>query len=179
MRVTIPWLLLSACCAAPLAAQEPVAKPPPDPAALLEAAKAKAAKANKRILVAFLGATCERSASLAAALDGDAALKRCCLYEFEVVRADAQKDSELAKRLCVDPKAGTPALLVLDRAGQPIAALAPESYADGTKVVTEKLIEALKPHQATPLDADTVLADALAKAKASERRVLVHLGAPW
>jgi thiol-disulfide isomerase/thioredoxin len=79
---------------------------------------------------------------------------------------------------------GVPYLTVLDADGKVLANQHTDPFETKTKEGKnghdpEKLQEFLKTHQATPLKAEEVLANALSEAGKTERNVLVHFGAPW
>ena len=170
---TLTTTLCLAALATPLFAQGEETKTP-STAEQLEQAKTKATKANKRVLVAFLAADDERCKELASLL-GKPELRRYLNYEYELVRADAKTDSALAAKLEVDVTA-VPALAVLDAKGSKVATLKRDDIGEPE---AKPLMAALKPHQAPPLEAEKVLAATLAAAQKSDRKVLVHLGAPW
>src|SRR5690349_10115650 len=146
----------------PLPAQQGAPARLPPATDQLAQARIHAAKENKRVLVAFCGDS-PAGKQLTGILTTDPAFRRFLLYEYELVRADASADTDLAKACGLDlAKSGAPALAVLDSKGDKVATLLREQIGDPE---AKDLIKALKPFQAPPLDAETVLADALAAAK--------------
>ncbi len=155
-----------------------------DPKAALDAALAKATKEHRRVLVHWSLANDAGSAAAAESLAKDAELRRKLLYEYDVVALDPAKLPETRKTLWEDlGGGGAPAarLSILDARGKLLARedltgfLAPE---DG-RVETKKLLEWLSAHQAPYVAAKDVLAAGLARAKAAEKNVFLHFGAPW
>lgn len=107
----------------------------------------------------------------------DGKLSRYLLYEYRQVVLPLAAIAEDKKLAALTPKAEAE-LLVLDATGKLLA------RTDLAAMLAEKDASAsittwLTPFQAPPVDARESLAEALASAKASDRRVLVHLGAPW
>jgi thiol-disulfide isomerase/thioredoxin len=112
-------------------------------------------------------------------------VSRKLLYEYDVVTIDVgrfDKNKDLAKELGAEFK-GIPFVTVLDADGKPLVQQPTEPFeteVDGKQGHDpEKLVEFLTRWQATPLVAADVRAAALARAKAEEKLVLLHFGAPW
>ena len=131
-----------------------------------DAAKETSRKKKKRILVALV-----QEDATKAFRDAQKALGRNLSYEFEVVTLlpDAQG---LMKQWGANPLPGTSWFSVHDASGAVMGeGLLSDFLKDGQAFVAA--------HRLPIEDAEAVLAGALAEAKSSKRRVLVHLGAPW
>lgn len=132
----------------------------------IQAALDVAAKKDKRVL-ALVGSEAE-IASGRAALKGDREFTRFVSYEYEVA---AFEPAAFGIAPNTD-KAGLD-VQVYDAAGKLLG-----SY-DGKLDDREALTGFLKKHQVPAKDAEAQLAAALARAERENKRVLVHLGAPW
>jgi hypothetical protein len=106
-------------------------------------------------------------------------------YEYDVVRIDVgrfDKNMDLAKELGAEFK-GIPFLTLLDADGKPLLQQPTEPFetqVDGKPGHDpQKLLEFLTQWEAAPLVAADVRAAALARAKAEQKLVLLHAGAPW
>ena len=177
MRTTL-LVALTAALSSTAFAQEAPATPAPHPARdALHRALTKARADNQRVVaIATLddGSSAEAFQALA---KKDRKLSRYLLYEYQQVvlpLAAIAEDKALAP---LAPKAAAE-LLILDATGKLLArtelAAQLAEKDPGTAISTW-----LTPFQAGPVDARELLAEAMAKAVASKRRVLVHLGAPW
>ena len=90
------------------------------------------------------------------------------------------KNLDLVKKYEADIKQhGVPFITVLDSKGEVVKNQPTTPLEEGKEHSTEKLLAFLKANKPTPLDATAVLASAISAAKKSDRKVLVHLGAPW
>ncbi|MCB9907653.1 MAG: TlpA family protein disulfide reductase [Planctomycetes bacterium] len=142
--------------------------PPSIHPALAEASR-KAQDKRKRILV-FWGAA-ERQNELLARMNQLPQANRVLSNEFEVVRPDAVAQAELLP-LCPSILEER-ALSVLDAQGNQVAeAIWSELEGPGLEAF-------LKTHKPQTLDAEQLWAQALKQAQRENKRVLVHLGAPW
>lgn len=137
----------------------------PQLAAASEAANFK----DKRILVSW-GTESEQDA-LSAALRSDRALGKLAFNEYERVQLAREDAPELAESL----QAGEAGLLLLalDANGAPLARL------DARAPDPESLSAFLEEHRVPQLDARALWSAALEQAEREQKRVLVHLGAPW
>lgn len=87
---------------------------------------------------------------------------------------------DLAAKYGADLKAaGIPYLTVLDGAGKPLANQETGSLESGPVHDPKKVMSFLTGLRAPPQDAHAVLADARARAKEAEKRVLLAFEAPW
>lgn len=136
----------------------------PTPAQRLAKARMKASRENKRILV--LGGTVDEATgkTLQVLLKRDRKVGRTMRYEYELLTAPTQGGLELR---------------ILDAKGKEVSKKAAEAFLSEDRIVAQKLDAWLQEHKAPPLHARKVLAEALALAKAREKNVFVHLGAPW
>jgi thiol:disulfide interchange protein len=149
------------------------------------AALAKAKRDNQRVLIQWGANWCGWCNWLAATMKSDGNLSRKLLYEYRVVHVDVgqfNKHMDLAKELGAELKA-IPFLTILDADGKPLVQQPTEPFEvekDGKKGHdAAKLVTFLTEHQAKPQVAAEVLAAAMATAKAEQKRVFLHFGAPW
>jgi len=180
-------LALALILAAP--AQEPAAKTPPpvydekaDAGAQIEAALIAARAKNQRVLIQWGGNWCGWCIKLAHVFKTDPQIARKLLYEYRVLHVDVghmDKNQELVKRFGADLTKGVPYLTVLDGGGKVLANQETGSLEIGDQHDPAKVLAFLEKHQAPPQDAHAVLADALARAKEAEKRVLLSFEAPW
>ncbi|MCB9898506.1 MAG: thioredoxin family protein [Planctomycetes bacterium] len=165
------------------AARAPIYDEAADANVLLADAVAKARKENKRVLVMWGGNWCGWCHLLDETLHTDPDCRREMLYEYELVHVDVghgDKHADLAARLGADHKAhGYPYLTVVDADGRAVVHQETGSLEDGPKHDPQKVLAFLKAHEAPPRDVAQVLAAAQDEARASGRRLFVHLGAPW
>lgn len=105
------------------------------------------------------------------------------LYEYRVVHVNVGKfdrNMDLAAKYGADLKAaGIPYLTVVDAAGKSLANQETGSLEDGPEHDPKKVLAFLSGLRAPPQDAQKVFADALARAKEAEKRVLLSFEAPW
>lgn len=160
----------------------------------IAAALKSAKKENRRVLIQWGFNSCHWCQLMHLTFKSDRALSKELNYEYDVVMIDAGingKNLELAASYGAElEKSGFPYLTVLDADGKALANQETSSLEmkddKGESVIgkgaghdPEKLLAFLKAHRATPLNADTVFADASAKAKAEGKSVFLHFGAPW
>ncbi len=194
-RRVFPWTLAGvlAVLAAPAAGAQDAAggsakKAPGFEAAAdlptaLAGALARAKRDNQRVLAVLGKEKDEGSIRLAALLREDPKVKRKVLYEYRVVKVDGgarDANRELALRLGADlEKVPLPFLSVLGADGKVLATEDPAALRDGARLDPGKVLAFLERWQAAPRDARALLKGALEEAARTERKVLVHLGAPW
>ena len=170
----------------------PKAKPPiydekADAGAVIDAAIAKAARNNRRVLVQWGANWCPWCHLLHEAMGTDAALKHELSYEYDVVLVDVgrfDKNMDLAARYGAElKKTGIPYLTVLDGAGKVIVnqeSGALESKEPGKQEHDRAaVLKFLKANEAAPRAADDVLKDGLSRARTDGKLVFLHFGAPW
>ena len=176
-------ILLSAALVSVAPAQKPATY---DEAAnaheLIDTALTKARRDDKRVMVVFGANWCGWCHKLADAFKRRE-LRRPLRDDYEVVKVDIgkwDKNLDLVKKYEADIKQhGVPFITVLDSKGEVVKNQPTTPLEEGKEHSTEKLLAFLKANKPTPLDATAVLASAISAAKKSDRKVLVHLGAPW
>ena len=144
----------------------------------------KARRENQRVLVVMGANWCHWCRLLHTLFDEHKAIKRKLLYEYQVVWVDIgrmDKHTKLPERWKVDLKeSGVPFLVVLDGGGKVLTKQETSSLEDGPKHDPAKVLAFLEKWQVEqPIDARKAFAAALASAKRDDKRVFVHLGAPW
>ena len=171
------------------AQQKPAETPVYDESAVasvdIKAAIARARKENRRVLVQWGANWCGWCRLLHATMAKDKDVAKKLLYEYDVVRVDVgrfDKNTDLAAEYGVTLES-IPRLTILDADGKPIAqhdTVAFETH-EGDKQGHDatKLLAFLTEHQAPYLDAAQVRDAAFARAKAEQKRVFLHFGAPW
>lgn len=176
----------------------PSAKSQPKPAPIydekadaakdIEAALAKAKKENQRVLIQWGANWCHWCTLLHGTFQKDQKVSRKLMYEYVVVRVDIgrfDKNMDLVAKYGASLQdKGVPYLTFLDAEGRVLAneetgALEAKS-ADGKDGHDASKVEALlTKHQATYLNAQSVLEEAMSRAAKEEKVVLFHMGAPW
>ncbi|MBW7906595.1 MAG: thioredoxin family protein [Phycisphaerae bacterium] len=154
-----------------------------DAKADIAAALAKAKRENQRVLVMFGGNWCGWCHKLHGLYKQDKEIARKLLYEYRLVLVDIgrwNKHMDVAESYKADlKKHGVPFLTILDADGKVIANQETGALEEGDHHDVRKVLEFLARHQAPPQDADKRLAAALAEARSDNKRVFLHLGAPW
>lgn len=172
---------------------EPIYDESADAKQQIAAALAKAKKENRRVLIQWGGNWCGWCRMLHHTMSTNAKIKRELQYEYDVVLIDIghwNKNLDLAASYGADLKSGVPYLTVLDSSGKTVTNQPSDSLErkgpDGKSLGGDeaghdaaKVLAFLKANEATPLQADAVLKDAIDQAKSSDRKVFVHFGAPW
>jgi len=164
----------------------PQDKPTFDPGADAKAAVAHAtelaAKKHKRVLVVFGHDAHAGDVELHALLRRGKTDAWPFYYEYQLVAVDSGTDgarnAELARSLGVTD-AARPHLTILDAAGKPLANRAASGFLDGDDWNEARLGQLLSEHAVEPLDAEQVMQKAMQRAHAENKRLFVHLGAPW
>lgn len=154
-----------------------------DAKALIDAALASAKRENRRVLIQWGGNWCSWCLLLHNRFTTDKGLAKTLRYEYDVVHVDS-KNADLIKKYGVDlSTAGVPFLTVLGADGKVVVNQPTEPFEtkEGGKNGHDpkKLQEFLDRHKAEPKRAADVLAAALTDAAKTERKVLLHFGAPW
>lgn len=150
-------------------------------------ALASAKSENRRVLIQWGANWCGWCHLLHELCTKNNDLRRKLLFEYDVVLIDIgrwDKNIDLAAKYGADLKAnGVPFLTVLDAEGNVLANQETGSLEKETEGKPghdpEKVMAFLDKHQAPYLPAQSLLADGLAKAKAEDKRVYLHFGAPW
>ncbi len=88
---------------------------------------------------------------------------------------------ELAEKLdeSITAKRGDFLLVILDHDGQKVATIDSDAACDGDELSKENLFKILRQHQTESLDALELLDEALARAKAENKRIIVQETATW
>jgi thiol-disulfide isomerase/thioredoxin len=149
-------------------------------------ALARAGKENKRVLIQWGANWCGWCKFLDHLMETDRTLSRMIAYEYEKVLVDigrGDKHQDVAKKYGAEIK-GVPYLTILDANGNPLTNQQTVPFEKNTSKASEghdpaKLMAWLTEFQAEPLVAADVLQAGLEEAKRTDRRVLLHSGAPW
>jgi thiol:disulfide interchange protein len=162
---------------------KPVYDEAADARAQIKSALAKAKKNNRRVLVQWGGNWCPWCIKLHECFEKNAEVKKDLSYEYDVVNVDIgkfDKNMDLAKELGADFKAaGVPFLTVLDAEGKPLAQQETGPLEKGSVHDPEKVLAFLTKHHAPARDADAILKAGLQQARAENKLVFLHFGAPW
>jgi len=152
--------------------------------ARIAAASAHARDENRRVLVAWGSNADKASQALIELTVRNSDVSRKLLYEYDVVRADAAGNDCVAAKLGAKVTTGTlPQLTVLDAEGHVLA-----NEGTGTLMAAgaspaasdPKLLMAfLTKHQAPYLNAETLFAGALSRAKKDQKTLFLWFSAPW
>lgn len=148
-------------------------------------ALASAKKENRRVLIQWGANWCSWCHLLHDTMKKDAGLRRKLLYEYDVVLIDIgkrDKNLDLVEKYGADIR-GVPYLTILDADGkvllnQETGSL--EASDDPDKSHNAPMIvELLTKYQAPYREAMTLYEGALAQARAEDKQVFMHFGAPW
>lgn len=144
----------------------------------VEQALVRARAENKRVLLKIGGNWCGWCYKLHDVFHKNKGIRTLLRDEYEVVMIESRKDRAVIEKWQVKPE-GYPYLAVLDAAGKKLTEQETGSLEIGPKHDPEKVKAFLERWQAPPLDAATVLADALKTAQKQKKNVFVRIGAPW
>lgn len=144
-----------------------LAEPPPL-AEVLHDAGAKAQRRDQRILAVWGDETQQKKA--VGGLKGDGDFARFLRYEYQVVRLDPEEQLELAQQHGVERSA---TLIAMTADGRVLGRL---DARVNDNVAVRRFLEL---HQVPRKDAEELWTAALAQAERENKRILVHLGAPW
>jgi thiol:disulfide interchange protein len=158
-----------------------------DAKAQIAMALARAKAENRRVLIQWGAEWCSWCHLLHGTFQSDPAVRKKLKYEYDLVLVDIgkwDKNMDLAAAYGADLKAnGVPFLTVLDADGKSIANQETGSLeaagADKPSHDPAKVLAFLTERQAPYLTAESVLSDGLARAKAGNKKVFLHFGAPW
>jgi thiol:disulfide interchange protein len=153
----------------------------------IRSALAKAKTENRRVLIQWGGNWCGWCHLLHGLMKSDPEIARKVQYEYVVVLVDvghADKNEELLKRYDVDiEKHGLPFITVLDSDHQVVVNQETSSLEKEDKEnpghKPDSVLEFLTKYQAEPLDARTLLAEAINQAASQDKIVFLRFGAPW
>jgi thiol-disulfide isomerase/thioredoxin len=152
-----------------------------DAKADIAAAVARAKRDHKRVIVQIGANWCGWCVLLHEKLLQDRALAATLKSEFEYVLVDVgrmDKNMDLVAKYGVELKS-IPYLLVLDGDDKVVVRQPTEPLEEGKAHSSAAIAKFLDAHKAPPVDAAKVVADALARAKAEDKLVFLHFGAPW
>lgn len=169
----------TAAPAKPKTGRDPIYDPAADARADIKAALARAAYDHKRVLVKFGGNWCGWCFRLHDVFKKNRDISPIINSEYELVLVDVNSNPELLKEL--DPENhphSYPWLTVLDADGKVLTNQNTGDLEEGPQHDPAKVKAFLVKWQAEPLDADEVLTRGLEQARAEQKRVLVHFGAP-
>jgi thiol-disulfide isomerase/thioredoxin len=167
--------------------RDPIYDEKADANAQIAAALAKAKTENRRVLIQWGANWCGWCYRLHDHFEKNKDVRRKLLYEYDLVLVDVgkgDKNLDLAKRYGADfMNKGLPFLTVLDGDGKVLANQETGSLetqdAEKPGHDGKKVLAFLTKHQATYLPAESLLSDALRRAKAEKKSVFLHFGAPW
>lgn len=152
----------------------------------IDAAIARAAKNNRRVLIQWGGNWCPWCHLLHEAMSSDAAIKKELQYEYDVVLVDIgrfDRNLDIASAYGADIKSGVPYITVLDSAGKPVINQETGSLESKEEGKHEHdraaVLKFLKDHQAEPRKAQDLFTAGLSAAAKDSKRVFLHFGAPW
>jgi thiol-disulfide isomerase/thioredoxin len=100
-------------------------------------------------------------------------------YVLAMVDTAAPGADELMKAWDVDRSKGVPYLVVLDGDGKIVTRQETGALEEGDHHDPSKVKAFLQTNLAAPIEARTVLTEALARAASEDKRILLHFGAPW
>ncbi|MEX2217952.1 MAG: thioredoxin family protein [Phycisphaerales bacterium] len=149
------------------------------------AALDKARAENRRVLIQWGANWCGWCHLLHEACAKDVGLRAKLRDEYDVVLIDVGRfntNMELAEKFGAKLKeSGIPYLTVLSAEGKVLANQETGSLEvkGQPKHDPKAVLEFLTKHQAPPLSAESVLAEAMSRAKVDDQLVLVRWGAPW
>lgn len=170
------------------AKQEAVYDEAADAAKAIDAAIARAQRNHTRVLVQWGANWCGWCRLLHRTMKSDAAIATELRSEYELVLVDVgrfDRNIALADKYGADlKKHGLPYLTVIAADGKAIAnqetgSLEKAKDAQPSGHDSDKVLAFLKANQAPALKADEVLGAATARAKAEQKLVFLHFGAPW
>lgn len=154
-----------------------------DAGAQIEAALARAKKDNKRVLLQFGGNWCGWCYKLHDVFQNNREIATLLRNDYESVMVDIgrlDKNMNIADRYGAALGAhGVPFLTVLDADGRVLTNQDTGELENGPAHDVEQVKAFLHKWAPEARDAESTLDDALKRAAVEDKRVLVHLGAPW
>jgi thiol-disulfide isomerase/thioredoxin len=167
-----------------IAKEKPTRKPLYDAKANAREAIAGALKIakrdNKRVLLKFGGDWCGWCYKLHHVFTKHHVIAPLVDEEFVLVLVDFDANRQLFESYGKDnAKHGFPFLTILDAEGKLLVNQNTGDLEDGLRHDPKKVEDFLRKWVATKKHADLVLKAALTEARKSDKRVLLHLGAPW
>ena len=160
--------------------REPIYNPDADAKADIARALARAKRNNQRVLVTFGGNWCPWCYKLHEVFKTNDDIAPVINTEYVQVLVDVQNNQQVLTGYGKDnDKHGVPFLTVLDGDGNVVANQDTGDFGQGSTHDPERVLAFLTKWKVEPADAQARLDEALAKAKAENKKVLAHLGAPW
>lgn len=149
-------------------------------------ALARAKREDKRVLIQWGANWCGWCNLLAATMKSDDKIAHELLYEYELVKIDVgrfDKHTDLAREYGAPLGGGIPYLTFLDADGKVLENHDTGSLEDPDPKVQRhdpvRILELLVKHEAPRVEAAKLREAALARAKAEDKRLFLHFGAPW
>jgi thiol-disulfide isomerase/thioredoxin len=153
-----------------------------DAKAQVDAARARAERGNKRVLLMFGGDWCGWCHKLHDLFAKDAEIRKLLSYEYELVMVDtaAPHAPELLKE-CSEGQSGVgfPFLAVLDAKGKLLVGQKTDPLEEKDHHDPVKVKDFLARWVVPPTDAHAALRSALDRASADDKKVFLTFGAPW
>ncbi|MBS0260573.1 MAG: thioredoxin family protein [Planctomycetes bacterium] len=163
----------------PKQARQPIYNENADARADIAAAVERARGENKRVLVKFGGNWCGWCFKLHDLFHENREIASLLRNEYELVLVDVNKNREIIEAYAPDENYGFPWLTVLDSQGKVLCNQETGALEIGPRHDPAKVQAFLKEWQAEPIAANQALTSGLQRAKAENKRVLLHVGAPW
>ncbi|MEZ6192901.1 MAG: thioredoxin family protein [Phycisphaerales bacterium] len=160
------------------AEREPIYHPDADAPAQIAKALQVAQRDNKRVLLMYGGNWCGWCWRLHDCLQDNKELHDTLRSEYVMVMVDIQNNQGLLTRYDAEPD-GYPYLTVLDADGSVLINQSTVPFEVNNGHDPDKVLAFLTEWKPLPQVAEDVYKAALALAKAEDKRVFVHLGAPW
>ncbi len=149
----------------------------------IAAALANARRDNQRVLIMYGGDWCSWCHKLHNLFTTNKDIAKVLLYEYQMVMVDLgrfDKHMHIAKRYGANLKEnGVPFLTILSADGEVLANQETGSLEKGGEHDPEKVHAFLTKYQTKKLDAPTLMKLSMIRAKAEDKLVMLHLGAPW
>jgi thiol-disulfide isomerase/thioredoxin len=161
-------------------ARPPIYDPTADGKAVIAAAIAQAARADKHVLIEWGGNWCGWCYKLHDVFTQDSEVEPIVFQDYELVLLDEGSNRELMESYGgKDREYSFPHLTILDAEGNVLTNQETGSLEDGPKHVPERVATFLKKWAPEPVDAEARLAAALKTAGEENKRVFVRVGTPY
>jgi thiol-disulfide isomerase/thioredoxin len=164
---------------APKKNRNPIYDENADARADIAAAVHRAAVENKRVLVKFGGNWCGWCFKLHDLFHENRDIATILRNEYELVLVDVNNNRALIEEYAPNGSYGFPWLTILDSSGRVLCNQETGSLEIGPKHDPAKVKDFLVQWQSEPRVADEVLAEGIERGKKENKRVFVHVGAPW
>lgn len=164
------------------AERKAIYNPDADARADIQAAVAKAAKENKRVLIQWGANWCGWCHLLHQFFEEDAEAKSILAASYIVVLVDTDKNKDLLEEMAVEPR-GIPYITILDATGKKLVDQDTGALETGSRHDPEKVNPFLKKWQPGASggeeNAESRVAAAVKEAEKDGKAVFVHIGAEW